>query len=313
MRIIFMGTPAFAVPTLQEVVSRGYAVIAAYTRAPRPSGRGMETRRTPVHDAAQSLGIPVFTPVTLRDDKTLEIFRSHEADVGLVIAYGLLLPPAVLRTPRLGFLNLHASLLPRWRGAAPIQRAIMAGDSDTGVDLIRMEEGLDTGPVAIREVVSIGPECTAGDLAQQLATKAAQLGARGLFTLFNGKLNFAEQSKCGVSYARKIEKDEAEIDWGENADMVRNHIHGLSPSPGAFSNLDLGQRFKRIKVLRAERVIASGVPGMILDEEMTVACGDGAVRVIEGQRSGRPVLAGREIMRREAIFPGAMFRLPDRF
>ncbi len=309
MRLIFMGAPEFAVPTLQEVVRNGHTVVAAYTRAPKPGGRrGLEIKKTPVHDAAESLGIPVFTPPTLRDQTTQAVFRSQNADVGLVVAYGLLLPPAILQTPRFGCLNLHASLLPRWRGAAPIQRAIIAGDIETGVELMRMEEGLDTGPVAMRKVVPIRPEDTAGDLTERLAGLAAKLAVRGLFALENGKLEFTEQSTAGVSYARKIEKGEAEIDWRQSAAKVRNHIHGLSPFPGAFSNLQLGQRVERIKLFRAQTVQAGGVPGTILDDEMTVACGEGAIRVLEGQRAGGIAMAGRELMRRTSVASGAVFK-----
>ena len=276
-----------------------HIVVAAYTRPPKPGGRrGLEIKKTPVHEAAKSLGIPVFSPATLRDDKTQAIFRGHQADVGLVIAYGLLLPPAVLQSPKFGCLNLHASLLPRWRGAAPIQRAMMAGDSQTGVDLMRMDEGLDTGPIAMREVVPIRPQDTAGEVSKRLATAAAGLGVRGLFAMENGDLEFSEQSIDGVSYAHKIEKGEAEIDWRQSAVQVRHHIHGLSPWPGAFSNLKLGQRLKRVKILRAELVgEAIGVPGAILDREMTVACGDGAIRVLEAQRAGSVVIPGDELIR----------------
>jgi len=313
MRIVFMGAPNFAVLTLQEIVSHGHIVVAAYTRAPKPGGRrGLEIKKTRVYDAAESLGIPVFAPPTLRDERTQAIFRSHKADVGIVIAYGLLLPSAVLQAPRFGCLNLHASLLPRWRGAAPIQRAIIAGDLETGVELMRMEEGLDTGPVAMREVVPIRPEDTAGDLTNRLARMAAELAVRGLSELEGGKLEFAQQSTAGVTYAHKIEKAEGEIDWSQSAIQVRNHIHGLSPSPGAFSNLDLGQRLERFKILRAKAVGASGVPGTILDKEMTVACGEGAIRVLEGQRAGRIVMPGYELMRRESLPPGAMFKPPER-
>jgi methionyl-tRNA formyltransferase len=313
MRIVFMGAPAFAVPTLQEIVRSGHVVVAAYTRTPKPGGRrGLQNRKTALHDTAESLGIPVFTPASLKDERTQAVFRSHQADVGLVIAYGLLLPPAVLRAPRFGCLNLHASLLPRWRGAAPIQRAIIAGDIETGVDLMRMEEGLDTGPLAIRQVIPIRPEDTAGDLTIRLAITAAEVAKHGLFKLESGKLEFTEQSKCGVSYADKIEKDEAEIYWRQPADRVRNHIHGLSPSPGAFSNLNLRQRTERIKILRTEVVVASGVPGTILDNEMTVACSDGAVRLLEVQRPGSIVIRGHEMMRQQSLSPGATFKLLER-
>ncbi len=310
MRIIFFGAPEFAIPTLQEIIGNGHEVVAVYTRPAKPGGRrGLEIKKTPVHEAADSLGIPVFTPTTFGDEKTRALLRGHRADVGLVIAYGLLLPPSVLQAPTFGCLNLHASLLPRWRGAAPIQRAIMAGDLQTGVDLMRMNEGLDTGPIAMREIVPIQPQDTAGDLTQRLATVAARLAARGLFALDNGILEFAEQSADNVSYAHKIGKNEAEIDWKQNAVRVRNQIHGLSPSPGAFSNLELAQRRERIKILRAEAVGGvMGVPGTIVDREMTVACGDGAILILEAQRAGSIVVPGHELMRRLPVSPGAMFK-----
>lgn len=311
MRIIFMGAPEFAVPTLQEVVSNGHVVIAAYTRAPKPGGRrGLETKKTPVHNAAESLDIPVFTPQTLRDEDAQATFRSHTAEIGLVVAYGLLLPTAILQAPKLGCLNLHASLLPRWRGAAPIQRAIIAGDTETGVELMRMEEGLDIGPVAMREVIPIRPEDTAGDLTKRLAVVAARLAVRGLLELERGKLVFTEQPAEGICYAHKLKKREAEVDWSRSSAQVRNHIHGFSPDPGAFSNMYFGQSLERIRILRAEVVVGEGVPGTILDNKMTIACGDGAIRVLEGQRAGRIVLPGHELMRRESLSPGAMFKLP---
>jgi methionyl-tRNA formyltransferase len=309
MRIVFMGAPEFAVPTLRRVVGEGHAVAAVYTRAPRPGGRrGLQIQKTPVAEAAESLGIPVFTPSTLKEEKEHSLFHSHQADVGLVVAYGLILPRAILQAPVYGCLNLHASLLPRWRGAAPIQRAVMAGDAETGVCLMRMEAGLDTGPVAIREVVRIRQEDTAGDLTKRLAGVAAEIAARGLVELERGTLRFSEQSAVGVTYARKIEKDEAEIDWRRGAAQVRNLVHGLSPSPGAYSHLLFRQGLERVKILRAEAVEATGVPGAILDGEMTVACGEGAIRVLEGQRAGRTAAPGGELMRRESLRPGAMFR-----
>ena len=304
-----MGAPEFAVPTLRRIVSEGHVVAAVYTRAPKPGGRrGLQIQKTPIAEAAESLGIPVFAPSTLKDESEHSLFRSHHADVGLVVAYGLILPPTILQAPRHGCLNLHASLLPRWRGAAPIQRAIMAGDAETGVCLMRMEAGLDTGPVAIREVVPIRPEDVAGDLADHLAGVAAEIAVNGLVELERGTLRFTEQPTVGVSYARKIEKGEAEIDWRRSAAQVRNLIHGLSPVPGAYSLLPFRQGLERVKILRAEATSASGAPGAILDADMTVACGEGAIRVLEGQRAGRAVAQGPELMRRESLRPGAMFR-----
>lgn len=308
MRVAFLGAPEFAVPTLKAIVAEGQTVVAAYTRAPKPGGRrGLEIKRTPLHEAAEALGIPVFTPATLRSEEAAIEFRSHGANVGLVIAYGLLLPEKILMAPALGCLNLHASLLPRWRGAAPIQRAIMAGDKETGVDLMRMDRGLDTGPVALRERTRIRPEDTAGDLAETLAEIAAKLAVLGLRSLQDGTLRFVAQSEFGITYARKIEKSESEVDWTLSAEQVRNHIHGLSPAPGAFSGLQIADKLERIKILRAEAVAASGVPGRILDSRMTVACGEGAVRIIEAQKPGRSKLPSEELMRRESIAAGASF------
>ena len=246
MRIVFMGAPEFSVPTLREIAASGRNVVAVYTRAPKPGGRrGLEIQKTPVHEAAESSAIPVYTPATLKTEEAQVAFRSHAADLGLVIAYGLLLPPAVLSAPRYGCLNLHGSLLPRWRGAAPIQRAIMAGDRETGIDLMRMEEGLDTGPVALREAVPIRPQDTAGDLTDRLARIAARIAIRGLGALESGELTFTEQPSEGACYARKIDKGETEIDWTREDEAVRNHIHGLSPAPGAFSNLVIRDKVER--------------------------------------------------------------------
>ncbi len=303
-----MGAPEFAVPTLLRLVESGRSVVAVYTRAPKPGGRrGLEIRKTPVHQATESLGIPVFTPASLKPPEAHEAFRAHAADVGVVIAYGLLLPVAILEAPRFGCLNLHGSLLPRWRGAAPIQRAIMAGDRETGVELMQMEAGLDTGPVALSEALPIRPSDTAGDLTGALARIAAELAVRGLDALEKGTLVFREQPDAGVCYAHKIDKRETEIDWSRDADAVRNHVHGLSPAPGAFSSLSFRGSVERVKILRAETAPGSGAPGTLLDDAMTVACGSGAIRVLEGQRAGRTTMSGAELMRREGLAAGAAF------
>jgi methionyl-tRNA formyltransferase len=308
MRIVFMGAPEFAVPTLKEIAAEGHVIAAVYTRAPKPGGRrGLEMKRTPVHEAADSLGLPVFTPTTLSDADTLRVFRGHAADVAVVVAYGLLLPSSVLEAPALGCVNLHASLLPRWRGAAPIQRAIMAGDALTGVDFMRIDSGLDTGPVALRETTPIRPEDTAGDLSRRLAEIAAKLTARGLRAMEAGRLEFRPQSSEGICYAGKIGKGEAQIDWRRAAEEVRNHIHGLSPAPGAFSSLSIGGRLERIKAFRAEAVSASGAPGTVLDYAMTIACGRGAIRILEAQRAGRNAMTGAELVRGEKGLVGAVF------
>jgi methionyl-tRNA formyltransferase len=308
MRIVFMGTPEFAVPTMLEILKNGHALAAVYTRAPARGGRrGLEVTKTPVHLAAESFGIPVFTPPTLRDVGTLNVFSSLAADVAVVAAYGLLLPIPILTAPRLGCINLHASLLPRWRGAAPIQRAIMAGDAQTGVDVMRMDAGLDTGPVGVREIVPIHPEDTAGDLTSRLAVVAAKLSVSALQSMEAGLLEFRLQSTEGVCYARRIEKSEADIDWTLSAERVRNQIHGLSPTPGAYSNVAIGDRQEGIKFLRAEVIPGSEPPGTLLRNDMSVACGSGAIRVLQGQRSGKTAMSGRELMRGAKLAPGVVF------
>jgi methionyl-tRNA formyltransferase len=309
MRIVFMGTPEFAVPTLLEIMKNGHLVVAVYTRAPARGGRrGLEIRKTPVHLAANSFGIPIFTPRTLRDAEARQTFNSLAADVAVVAAYGLLLPIPILKAPRLGCLNLHASLLPRWRGAAPIQRAIMAGDRETGVDVMRMDAGLDTGPIAMREISPILPEYTAGDLAAHLAPIAGKLSVSALQLLDAGLLEFREQSPVGACYAHKIERSEAEIDWTKGAENVRNQVHGLSPAPGAYSTVPIGSRDESIKFLRVEVTTGTGPPGTLLSEDMSVACGTGAIRVLQGQRPGKTVMSGRELMRGAKLARSAVFR-----
>lgn len=308
MRVIFMGAPEFATPTLSALVEQGHDVVAVYTRAPRPAGRrGLEVTKTPVHRLAEAHALPVVTTATLRTAEAQAEFRAFDADVAVVAAYGLILPPAVLAAPKLGCLNIHASLLPRWRGAAPVQRAIMAGDAETGVDLMRMEEGLDTGPVAREIRTPIRASDTAGDLTEILAALGAKLIAEGLPDLAAGRLDFRPQNSEGVTYARKIEKSEAPIDWTADAIRVRNHIHGLSPSPGAYGEIECGGRTERIKILRAAVVDLSGPPGAVLDGEMTVACGIGAIRIIEAQRAGKSAMSGAELMRGAKIATGARF------
>jgi methionyl-tRNA formyltransferase len=309
MRVVFMGTSEFAVPTLFELSESGFLPIAVYTRAPARGGaRGLEIRKTPVHLAADSLGIPVRTPTSLREVKTQKDFSNLAPDVTIVAAYGLMLPISILEAPRLGCLNLHASLLPRWRGAAPIQRAVMAGDSQTGVDVMRMNVGLDTGPIAMREIIAIGSNETAGGLTSRLATIGAKLSICALRSIEVGILEFHEQSTLDVCYAQKIGKDEADIDWTQSAETVRNQIHGLSPAPGAFSRARIGSNEENIKCLRAEVTAGNGSPGMLLSEEdMRVACGIGSVRVLKGQRPGRKIMSGRELMRSSRLSPGMVF------
>jgi methionyl-tRNA formyltransferase len=308
MRIVFMGRPEFAVPTLLEMSKSGSVPVAVYTGTPAQSGRrGLEIRKTPVHSTADSLGIPVFTPTSLRDVETQKQFKNQAADVALVIAYGLLLPIPILEMPRLGCLNLHASLLPRWRGAAPIQRAIMAGDKKTGVDVMRIDAGLDTGSVAMRESVTISPDDTAGDLTNRLASVAAQLAVRALQTMETSRLEFREQSRGGISYAPKIKKSEADIDWTHDAETVRNQIHGLSPWPGAFSRMSVEGRDEQVKFLRAKVTTWTGFPGTLPTEHMRIACGDGAVEIFQLQRPSGSIVSGRELVRGARFAPGVTF------
>jgi methionyl-tRNA formyltransferase len=307
MRVVFMGTPEFAVPALMEIAKSGYELAAVYTRPPSRRGRGLETRKTPVHAAADSLGIPVMTPASLRDAETQAAFRDLAASVAVVAAYGLLLPVPILEAPRLGCVNLHASLLPRWRGAAPIQRAIMAGDQQTGVDVMRMEAGLDTGPIALREIIPIRPTDTAGDVTSRLSGVAGALSVRALRAMEAGRLEFQRQSAEGVCYAHKIDNREAAIDWTQTAETVRNQIHGLSPAPGAFSKILIANRDEAVKFLRAEVTNGTGAPGALLSEDLQIACGQGAIRILEAQRPGKATMSGQELMRGVKLAPGAIF------
>ncbi|MFM8701541.1 MAG: methionyl-tRNA formyltransferase [Hyphomicrobiales bacterium] len=290
LRTIFMGTPDFAVPTLSALLGHGHEIVACYSRAPAPAGRGMALRLSPVQQAAQRFGIPALTPSTLRTPEALDEFRSRQADVAIVVAYGMLLPKDILNVPPLGCLNLHASLLPRWRGAAPIQRAIMAGDSETGVAVMKMAEGLDTGPVGMVERLVITPELNSGEAHEILARLGADLMVRALAALGRGGLSFREQSTEGVTYARKISNDECKIDWSASVQTIHDHIRGLAPFPGAYTMIDLGKGAERVKILRATRTEGVGVPGQILDDALTIACGNGALRLLDLQRAGAKAL-----------------------
>jgi methionyl-tRNA formyltransferase len=301
MRIVFMGTPEFSVPTLVEIVGRGHEVAAVYTRAPKPAGRGQAERKSPVHEAAEGLGIAVLTPRTLRDDTAALRFAAHAADVAVVVAYGLILPRAILDLPALGCLNLHGSLLPRWRGAAPIQRAVMAGDTRTGVMVMRMEEGLDTGPVGLVDDMPIGPDDTAGDIHDRMMVVGADLMGRALAALERGSLAFSSQPEVGVTYAHKIDKAEARIDWSLPAETVHNTIRGLSPFPGAWFMAETDSGPVRVKVLRSTLADGEGKPGDVLDQALTIACGSGAVRLVQVQREGRGVMDAASFRRGTAL------------
>jgi methionyl-tRNA formyltransferase len=290
MRVIFMGTPDFAVPVLDALVSAGHDVVAVYSQPPRPAGRGKKDRPSPVQARAEALGLAVHHPVSVRTDAALDVFAAHEADIAVVVAYGLILPQAILDAPALGCLNIHASLLPRWRGAAPIHRAIMAGDAETGVCIMQMEAGLDTGPVLLREATGIGAAETTGALHDRLSAMGAGLVVEALARL--PELAPETQPEDGVTYAAKIDKAEARVDWDRPATDVANHICGLSPFPGAWC--DVGG--ERVKLHVAEVVDGAGAPGTVI-EGFTIACADRAVRITRAQRPGKKPMDAGDVLR----------------
>ena len=298
MRVIFMGTPEFSVPVLEAVIAAGHEVVAVYCQPPRPAGRGKRDRPSPVQARAEALGLPVRHPARLCDPEPQAAFAELQADVAVVVAYGLILPQAVLEAPKAGCLNIHASLLPRWRGAAPIQRAILAGDAETGVCIMRMEAGLDTGPVLLREATPIGAQDTAGSLHDRLAAMGAGLIVTALARLAG--LRPEPQPEAGVTYADKIDKAEARVDWSQPAEVVDRQIRGLSPVPGTWCMA--GE--ERVKLLASERAEGQGAPGEILDDALTVACGRGAVRILRLQRAGRGAQDARDVLRGMALPKG---------
>ncbi len=307
MRVIFMGTPDFALAPLAEIFGRGHEIVAVYTRAPKPAGRrGLELTPSPVQAAAEKYGLKVLTPKNFREPETITEFQAFEADVAVVVAYGLILPKPVLDAPKFGCLNLHASLLPRWRGAAPIQRAVMAGDRETGVEVMQMEEGLDTGPVAMAEKLVITPDMTAGQAHDRLSVLGADLIGRALAALERGGLQFQPQAGDGVLYAKKIDKAEARVDFARPAAELHNLIRGLSPFPGAFFEADFGKGPERVKVLRASLADGAGKSGEILDASPRVACGEGAIRLLEVQRAGRGPVSGEEFFRGARLSVGGV-------
>lgn len=304
MRLIFMGTPEFAVPALLEIVGRGHEVVAVYTAAPKPAGRGMEKKPSAVEREARRFGLPVLTPRTLRTPEAAEGFRAHAAEAAVVVAYGLILPKSILEAVPLGCFNLHASLLPRWRGAAPINRAIMAGDAESGVTIMRMDEGLDTGSIAMAEGVPIGPDMTAGELHDVLARLGADLMMRALGGLERGALQTKPQPATGVTIAPKIENRETRIDWTRPWKAVHDHCRGLSPVPGAWFELAQSGEAMRMKVLRTTRGEGRGTPGTLLSGRFDVACAEGAVRILELQRAGRQPMRAEAFLRGTKIAPG---------
>jgi len=298
LRLAFMGTPDFAVPTLAELFGAGHEIACVYSQPPRPKGRGLAEGKSPVHKFAEAAGIPVRTPVSLKDAGEQSAFAALELDAAVVVAYGLLLPRPILQAPRLGCFNLHASLLPRWRGAAPIQRAIMAGDSETGVMAMRMDEGLDTGAVLMAERGAIGRK-TYGELHDELARLGADLMGRALAALERGSVTATPQAQDGVTYARKIEKSETRIDWTKSARELDCLIRGLSPAPGAWFEA----KGERIKVLLAATGPGEGEPGEVLFD-FAIACGEGALRPLLVQRAGRGATDWLGFLRGFALKPG---------
>ena len=299
-RLVFMGTPDFAAPALQVLLESPHEVVAVYTRAPRPKGRGHMVQKSPVHELAEAHGVPVFTPATLKTPEAQAEFSALKADLAVVAAYGLLLPKAVLDAPRLGCVNLHASLLPRWRGAAPIQRAILAGDAESGVCLMKMEEGLDTGPVYARVSVPITPETTASQLHDALSAAGAKLLAENLDGLLSGTLPPVPQPEEGVVYAAKLDKTEALMNWAKSAEELSRQVRAFSPWPGAEFVLN----GERVKVLAAEVAAASGKPGLLLDGAFTVACGEGSLKLLKVKRPGRAPVDGASCLRGLHLVPG---------
>ena len=305
LRIIFMGTPDFSVPVLKALHAAGHEIVAVYSQPPRPAGRrGLELKASPVHEAAEALGIEVRTPVNFKAEEDREAFRALNADVAVVVAYGLLLPKAILEGTRLGCYNGHASLLPRWRGAAPIQRAIMAGDAKTGMMVMKMDVGLDTGPVALTARVAIGEAMTAGELHDALSEAGATLMVEAMGKLEAGDLPLVPQPEEGVVYAAKISKEETHIDFSKPAKDVHNHIRGLSPFPGAWFEAEIGGKVERIKVLASALAEGSGAPGTVIGEDAMIACGDGAVRLVRLQKAGGKPLEAREFLRGTPLTSG---------
>jgi len=302
LRLIFMGTPDFSVPTLLELAGQGHDIAAVYTRAAKPGGRrGLELMPSPVEREARKLGLAVHTPASLKSAEAHAAFAAHNADTAIVVAYGLILPKPILDAPRLGCFNLHASLLPRWRGAAPINRAVMAGDDESGATVMKMDEGLDTGDMAMMERIRIDGDMTAGELHDALAPLGADLMVRALSALERGTLQFTHQPTDGVTYAAKIDKAETRIDWTKPWKAVHDHIRGLSPFPGAWCEL----AGDRIKMLRTTKGVGSGAPGTILDDGLTVACDDGAVRIVELQKAGGRPMKAEEFLRGTPVRHGA--------
>ncbi|MCP4184923.1 MAG: methionyl-tRNA formyltransferase [Hyphomicrobiales bacterium] len=290
LRIIFMGTPEYSVPTLSALIEAGHEIVGVYSQPPRPGGRGMDAQKSSVHQFAEQVGISVYCPVSLKGEMEQAEFAALNADIAIVVAYGLILPRPILDAPRLGCFNGHASLLPRWRGAAPIQRAIEAGDKQSGVMIMQMEAGLDTGPVLMSEKVSIPDHMTAGELHDVLSALTATLMVQAITKLETGAVKLVPQNDEGLVYAKKLEKSEARINWNKSAQQVHDHIRAMSPFPGAWCELVLGGKPTRVKILSALPASGEGKPGQVLDQQLTIACANGAIRPVRLQKAGK--LAG---------------------
>ena len=301
MRIVFMGTPEFAVPTLLALHEAGHELAAAYTQPPRPAGRGKAERKSPVHLAAEKLGLEVCHPLSLRDLDAQADFLALESELAVVVAYGLILPSAILEGPKRGCLNVHASLLPRWRGAAPIQRAILAGDHVTGVTIMRMESGLDTGPMLAAARVPVEDK-TSGELHAELAEIGARLLVETVAQL--DQLKPQPQPELGATYAAKIDKAEARIDWSKPAELIEREVRAFAPFPGSWFELD----GERIKVLRARAIGVNGADGTVLDDQLTIACGQAAIRPLTVQRAGKPAMAAADFLRGKPVPAGTVLR-----
>jgi len=308
MRLAFLGTPEFAVPSLAELVSQDHEIAAVYSQPPARRGRGQELRPSPVQAFAETLGLQVRTPASMRDPAEIEAFRALDLDAAVVVAFGQILPGEVLEAPRLGSFNLHGSLLPRWRGAAPIQRAIMAGDEVTGVQVMRMTEGLDEGPVLLSESIRIGPLDTAATVSERLSAVGARLLAPALAAIERGGQTETPQAAEGVTYARKIKPEEARIDWTRPATEVDRHIRGLSPFPGAWFMAPAAEVEVRVKALLSRAEDGEGAPGQVLDDALLIACGSGAVRLLRAQREGKSAQDGDEFVRGYPLHPGTRLR-----
>jgi len=305
LRLAFMGTPDFAVPTLEALLAAGHQVVAVYSQPPRPAGRGQQVQLSAVHAAAQAHGLPVRTPLSLRPPEAQAEFAALALDAAVVAAYGLILPKAVLAAPRLGCFNVHGSLLPRWRGAAPIQWSVLAGDTETGVTIMQMDAGLDTGAMLLTGAVPIGPETTASQLHDQLATLGAGLMVEALAGVAQGRLVAEPQPAEGVTYAAKLEREHGRLEWQRPAAELDRQVRALTPWPGVWFD-SRGERIKVLQLALAEPPASPAAPGTLLDRDLTIACGEGAVRLLRVQRSGRAAVDGAAFLRGFPLEPGEL-------